>query len=253
VIRGINHRNAVKSQRRTPRKADVTTASTDERDIVVAAAGVYAPQEDSQLLIDVMDKTGSAIGRRVADLCTGTGVVAINAAAQGASAVSAFDICPRAVRCARLNALCMGVKVDVHLGSWARAVELAPFDLVVCNPPYVPHDPVLDNAVLPATIGPARAWNAGYDGRLVLDPLCEAAPDLLADRGSLLLVQSEFAEPRCTLGALARAGLDAEVIARQWISFGPVLTSRASWLEKTDRLDPGRREEELLVIRADKP
>jgi release factor glutamine methyltransferase len=253
VIRGINHRNAVRPQRRTPRKADVTTAYTDERDIVVAAAGVYAPQEDSQLLIDVMDKTGLAIGRRVADLCTGTGVVAINAAAQGASAVTAFDICPRAVRCARLNALCMGVKVDVYLGSWARAVELAPFDLVVCNPPYVPHDPVLDNAVLPATIGPARAWNAGYDGRLVLDPLCEAAPDLLADRGSLLLVQSEFAEPRCTLGALASAGLDAEVIARQWIPFGPVLTSRTSWLEKTDRLDPGRREEELLVIRADKP
>jgi release factor glutamine methyltransferase len=32
-----------------------------------------------------------------------------------------------------------------------------------------------------------------------------------------------------------------------------VLTSRAWWLEETDRLDPGRREEELLVVRADKP
>jgi SAM-dependent methyltransferase len=117
----------------------VTTEYTDERDVVVAAEGVYAPQEDSQLLIDVMEKTGLAIGRRVADLCAGNGVVAINAAELGASAVSAFDICPRAVRCARVNALSVGVEVDVHLGSWARAVEFAPFDLVVCNPPYVPH------------------------------------------------------------------------------------------------------------------
>jgi release factor glutamine methyltransferase len=230
----------------------VTTAYPDEGDAVVAADGVYAPQEDSQLLVDVMEKTGLAQGHRVADLCTGSGVVAISAALQNAIAVSAFDICPRAVRCARANALAAGVDVDVHLGSWARAVEFAPFDLVVCNPPYVPHDPNFENPGPPSTIGPARAWDAGCDGRLVLDPLCGTVPDLLAGGGSLLLVQSEFADPRQTLAALASAGLDAEVIAWEWIPFGPVLRSRAEWLEETGRLDPGRREEELLVIRADK-
>jgi len=90
---------------------------------MVAAQGVYAPQEDSRVLTDVLEKTGLAIGRRIADLCTGSGVVAITAAALGASAVTAFDICPRAVRCARVNAVCAGVDVDVHLESWARAVE----------------------------------------------------------------------------------------------------------------------------------
>ena len=54
----------------------MTTAYPDERDGVVAAEGVYAPQEDSRLLLDVMEKTGLAIGRRVADLCTGSGFVA---------------------------------------------------------------------------------------------------------------------------------------------------------------------------------
>jgi hypothetical protein len=48
------------------------------------------------------------------------------------------------------------------------------------------------------------------------------------------------------------AGLNAEVVAWQWIPFGPVLMSRAEWLEEIGRLDPGRREEELLVIMADK-
>ena len=64
------------------------------------------------------------------------------------------------------------------------------------------------------------------------DPLCQAVPDLLADRGSLLLVQSEFADPRRTLAGLSSAGLDAEVVAWQWIPFGPVLTSRAWWLKR---------------------
>ena len=88
---------------------------------------------------------------------------------------------------------------------------------------------------------------------MVLDPLCASVKNMLAHGGTLLIVQSEFAGPRETLAQLASAGLDAEVIAWQWIPFGPVLTSRAEWLEETGRLESGRREEELLVIRADKP
>jgi release factor glutamine methyltransferase len=229
----------------------LTTAYNDW-DAPVVAEGVYTPQEDSQLLINVMEKTGLARGRRVADLCTGSGVVAIAAADQGASGVTAFDICPRATHFARQQVLTAGVDVAVHLGSWARAVEFGPYDLVVCNPPYIPHDPSVDSLELPSHLGPARAWDAGYDGRLVLDPLCASMRDLLAEGGTMLLVQSEFAEPRKTLAALSSCGLDAEILAWEWIPFGPVLSARAEWLEDTGRLDPGRREEELVVIRADR-
>ncbi|MGU3502570.1 HemK2/MTQ2 family protein methyltransferase [Mycobacterium sp. C31M] len=218
----------------------------DSRLVTMVADGVYAPGEDSRLLVEAMDKSGLALGAKVADLCTGSGVAAIHAARQGASRVTAFDICPTAVRCARVNADIAGVAVDVHLGSWARATEFGVFDLIVCNPPYVPDGPG-------AAPGPARAWDAGTDGRLVLDPLCAAAPDLLADGGSLLLVQSEFADPRKTLAALAANGMDASIVAWEWVPFGPVLQARAPWLEETCQLQPGRRDEEVLVIRADKP
>jgi release factor glutamine methyltransferase len=229
----------------------LTTAYNDW-DLPVVADGVYPPQEDSQLLIDVMEKTGLARKRRVVDLCTGSGVVAIAAAEQGASEVAALDICPRAVHFARQQVSVAGVDVDVHLGSWARANEFGPFDLVVCNPPYVPHDSRIDGLDLPSDVGPARAWDAGHDGRLVLDPLCASMRGLLADGGTMLLVQSEFAEPRKTLAALASSGLDAEILAWEWIPFGQVLSARAQWLEDTGRLEPGRREEELVVIRADR-
>jgi release factor glutamine methyltransferase len=229
----------------------LTRAYTD-LDFPALPEGVYSPQEDSQLLIDVMEKTGLARGHRVADLCTGSGVAALAAYEQGATEVTAFDICPRAVQCTRANAAAAGVDVAVHLGSWARGIEFGPYDLVVCNPPYVPNDPNIEGLQLPAYVGPSVAWDAGYDGRLVLDPLCATAKELLATGGTLLIVQSEFAGPRETLAQLASTGLDAEVIAWQWIPFGPVLSSRAQWLEETGRLEPGRREEELLVIRADK-
>src|SRR5882757_9140767 len=170
----------------------MTSAYTD-LDPTVVRSDVYVPREDSQLLVDVMEKTGLAQGNRVADLCTGTGIVAIAACEQGASQVTAFDICQRAVHCARTDAAAAGFDVAVHLGSWARAVEFGPYDLVVCNPPYVPRNPSVDVSEPPSTFGPARAWDAGHDGRLVLDPLCAAAPQLLADGGTLLLVQSEFA------------------------------------------------------------
>jgi release factor glutamine methyltransferase len=229
----------------------LTTAYNDW-ELPVVADGVYPPQEDSQLLIDVMAQTGLARKRRVVDLCTGSGVVAVAAAEQGASEVAAFDICPRAVHFARQQVSVAGVDVDVHLGSWARAAEFGPFDVVVCNPPYVPHDPRIDGLDLPSDVGPARAWDAGHDGRLVLDPLCASMRDLLAEGGTMLLVQSEFAQPRMTLAALASSGLDAEILAWEWIPFGQVLSARAQWLEDTGRLEPGRREEELVVIRADR-
>lgn len=215
--------------------------------------GVYPPQQDSQLLIDTLRKTGLARGRKVLDVCTGSGVVAIAASECGAAGVVAFDICPRAVSCSRGNAVGAGVDVDVREGSWSSALDYAPFDLIVSNPPYVPTPPAGDSNVIPLTAGPSRAWDAGVDGRLVLDPLCESAAGLLDAGGSLLLVHSALAGVDKSLESLRSTGLQAEVIAAQRIPFGPVLSARVGWLEVTGQIKRGCRTEELVVIRADKP
>jgi release factor glutamine methyltransferase len=219
----------------------------------LAAAAVYRPQHDSLLLVDAMQRSGIVAGRRVLDLCTGSGYVAIAAAEIGSASVTAFDICPVAVRCSRENAADAGVQIDVRLGSWTGAFDCAPFDVVLSNPPYVPSPLADDSDLIPPAAGPSRAWNAGFDGRLILDPLCESASGLLRDGGSLFLVQSEFSGTQRSLDTLRSTGLDAEVVASQRVPFGPVLSARAQWLENTGRLQFGCREEELVVIRADKP
>ena len=217
------------------------------------AVEVYPPQEDSLLLIDAMIETGLVPGARVADLCTGSGVIAMAAATAGASQVTAFDICPSAVRQAREAALTAGTRMDVHRGSWATAVEFAPFDLVVANPPYVPQAPEGDPCSIPATAGPSRAWDAGADGRMVLDPLCAAAPLLLDEGGTMLVVQSECSNVMSTLRALRAQGMHAEVVAQQLIPFGPVLSARAPWLMQSGLLPRGSRQERIVVVRADAP
>lgn len=229
----------------------MTTLYPDVRS-VDASAGVYAPQHDSHLLIEALQDAGGVAGRSVADICTGSGVVAIAAAQLGARQVTAFDISGQAVECARRNSAAAGVRVDVRRGTCSDAARLGPYDVLLSNPPYVPANPRAGRHGVAADVGPSRAWDAGPDGRLVLDPLCEAAPAMLRDGATLLIVQSEFADPRRTVHSLRRGGLDAHVFLSRVIPFGPVLTARAAWMERTGLLEPGRREEEIVVVRAEK-
>ena len=85
-------------------------------------ATVYRPQQDSYLLVQAMQEATAVAGRRVLDLCSGSGVVAMAAAGVGAESVTGLDICPRAVRYARTRASVAGAHVDIRLGSWTQAL-----------------------------------------------------------------------------------------------------------------------------------
>ncbi|WP_083737037.1 HemK2/MTQ2 family protein methyltransferase [Mycobacterium sp. MS1601] len=223
----------------------------DPHESVVATTDVYRPQEDSRLLIDTLERSTVVVGRRVADLCTGSGIGAIAAAELGAETVTAWDISEQAVACARRNAAAAEVDVEVRLGSFESALDGGPYDVVLANPPYVP---TTSTAALGVPVGadPVGSWDGGLDGRGIVDPLCALAPHLLASGGTMLLVQSEFTGIEQSLQAFRDGGLSAEVVAWQLIPFGPVLSSHAEWLEQTGRLARGLRMEELVVIRADK-
>lgn len=224
----------------SPISSDITTSDK-----------VYAPQEDSFLLIEQMTTLpGGLVGKTVLDFCTGSGVVAIAAASSGADAVTAVDLCPDAAQCAHDNAVAAGLDIDVVVGSFAEALAAGPYDVVVSNPPYVPAPAIQDQSIL--LTGPTQAWDASVDGRLVLDPLCAAAPDLLFTNGTLLIVQSEYSGTRQTVDALRRVGLHVDVIAEQRVEFGPVMKSRATWMWEQGLMDEGCHEETLVVIMATK-
>ncbi|MFC4000876.1 HemK2/MTQ2 family protein methyltransferase [Prauserella oleivorans] len=202
--------------------------------------GVYRPQEDTFLLAGAIRTASLPRGARVLDVCTGTGALALAAARAGAGEVTAIDLSRRALFATWFNARIRRLPVTVRRGDVTRCA-LGRFDVVIANPPYVPSERDL-----------VPKWDGGADGRSVLDPLCTMAPDLLTDQGFLLLVQSELSGVDESIAALRRSGLKTSIVARQRIPFGPVLRGRVDFLRERGLLDPGRKDEELVVIRADR-
>jgi release factor glutamine methyltransferase len=207
--------------------------------------GVYRPQEDTWLLARALAGAPLPPAATVLDVCTGTGALAIAAARAGASAVTAVDISLRAIASAWFNSRIRGIPLELVHGDFVNLVGERTFDVVVSNPPYVP-------CWTTRTSGPARAWDAGCDGRAVLDRLCPMLPSLLNPQGMALIVHSELADPEVTLNQLRGSGLKASVVARESVPFGPVMQGRTDWLEANGMIAQGQRHEELVVIRADR-
>jgi release factor glutamine methyltransferase len=215
--------------------------------LLLRLPGVYEPDADTQLLIDTVTSAGLPPGARVLDIGTGTGLIALALKSAGAAQVEAIDISRRAVLAARVNSLLNRAPVRVHRGDLLGR-SLGRFDVIVANPPYVPC-----GTGRPGSHSRARAWDAGPDGRLILDRICRDAPRHLSERGSLWLVHSALSGPQRTLELLSESGLRGEIVADREIPFGPVLRSRADWLRGEGLLDPDTVSERIVVLRADRP
>jgi release factor glutamine methyltransferase len=216
---------------------------------LVVVPGVFRPRSDSWMLTQSLRDASPGTGADVLDLCTGSGVAAIAAARLGARA-TAVDVSRRSVLTVRLNAVLNGVAGNVRAirGDLFGAVPARSFDVIVSNPPYVPSG----EGELPAR-GPSRAWEAGPDGRVVLDRICAEAPRRLRPGGRLLLVQSSLCGTETTVDRLAAGGLEARVVERRRGPLGPLMLAQVEDLERRGVLAPGEREEEVVVIEGRRP
>jgi release factor glutamine methyltransferase len=215
---------------------------------IVTLPGVFRPRSDTWLLADALREQVITARTAVLDLCTGSGALAVCAALRGAGDVTAVDVSRRAVLTVALNARLHGVSVRAVRGDLLAAVPGKRFDVIVSNPPYVP----AEGDELP-TSGPARAWDAGTDGRVVLDRLLAQAPEHLRPGGVLLVTHSSICGVEATLAAMRAGGLEAEVVARRRGPLGPLMRARVDHLEAQGLLPPGTREEDVVVIRGRQP
>ncbi|PBC42432.1 methyltransferase [Rhodococcus sp. ACPA4] len=215
--------------------------------MIVRLPGVYPPQHDTSLLSDALLFEPLTAGSRVLDLCCGTGALSVAARRAGAGHVVAVDISRRAQVNTWLNAVVNRKRVDARRGDLTDAVGSELFDLIISNPPYVP---AWDDAL--PTAGIARAWDAGKDGRSVLDRIAASAPDHVAPGGTLLLLQSALCGVDKTAAILEEFGMLVEVSARASVPFGPVMTGRRMMLESRGLITADQDTEQLVIIRATK-
>ncbi len=149
-------------------------------------------------------------GKRVADVGTGSGILALSAAKAGAASVIAIDINPNAALSAGDNARLNGLSDRVNAVCSNLMSALAPrpiFDVIISSPPSFPGEP-LDLA--------DRAWHAG-PGYRDIAALFDQARERLAPGGRLFLLLSSDSDLNL-MGVLAeRAGFQARLLHKRSI------------------------------------
>ncbi|MDO5101319.1 MAG: HemK family protein methyltransferase [Lautropia sp.] len=127
--------------------------------------------------------------RRVLDLCTGGGSLAIIAAHCFPEAeIIASDLSLDALALAtdNLNDYGLADRITLYQGDLFAPLPDTRFDLILCNPPYVNAQSM---AALPAEYRaePEDALGSGTDGMDLIARLLVDAPDYLSDQGILVI------------------------------------------------------------------
>jgi release factor glutamine methyltransferase len=149
---------------------------------------VLIPRPETEELVEAaLERLPQGEGRKVLDLGTGSGCIAIAIARQRPAAqVTAVDSSNPAMALARENAAALDVEVEFLQSDWFAALGRRRFDLIVANPPYVAaDDPHLQQGDLRFEPRPALA--AGEDGLAELRRIVGAAPKHLRPGGWVLL------------------------------------------------------------------
>ncbi len=143
----------------------------------------------AELIADAsIDPWLNPASRRVLDLCTGNGSLAVLAAMAWPDVeVDALDIDANALEVAKLNIERHNLALRIRLlqGDGLAGAQ-GPYDLILCNPPYVNSTSM---AALPAEYlaEPELALAGGSDGMDFIRELLRAAPTALNDDGVLVL------------------------------------------------------------------
>jgi release factor glutamine methyltransferase len=149
---------------------------------------VLIPRPETEELVEAaLERLPRDEARKVLDLGTGSGCIAVAIARQRPAAqVTAVDSSSPALALARENAAALDVEVEFLASDWFAALGGRRFDLIVANPPYVAaDDPHLRRGDLRFEPRPALA--AAADGLAELHRIVAAAPKYLRPRGWLLL------------------------------------------------------------------
>ncbi|HEX4571345.1 MAG TPA: peptide chain release factor N(5)-glutamine methyltransferase [Dongiaceae bacterium] len=167
------------------------------------------PRPDSETLIEAaLDWLGAGRGRplKVLDLGTGTGCLLLALLSELPAAEGlGIDASSGAAALARRNAesLGLGFRARFMTGSWGEGIEER-FDIVLCNPPYVPAEEIARLEPEVARFDPWLALSGGADGLASYRALARQLPGLLAtDGGAFVEIGLGQAGP---VGALFEAG-----------------------------------------------
>jgi release factor glutamine methyltransferase len=174
---------------------------------------VYSPGDDSYLLLEAVEVSPNS---KLLDIGTGSGIIALHAAKLGAR-VTATDINPSAVQCARANAFRNDLKMEVVESDLFDEVK-GFFDVITFNPPYLPSDGEPSSWV-------ERSWSGGSDGSEIVMRFLDKAWFHLGPKGRIYVVLSSLGSLRSVLRS-ARERYEGEMLTEKHMFFESIFAYR---------------------------
>ena len=148
---------------------------------------VLDPRPDTEALIELILERHSNLPLRILDIGTGSGAILISLLAERPAFEGvAVDVSADALHVAKVNGLANGVsgRLHLHLGSWFSGLH-GSFDLIVSNPPYIPHGDIAGLEVDVKAYDPHLALDGGADGLFAYRAIAADAGRFLSDKGEI--------------------------------------------------------------------
>jgi protein-(glutamine-N5) methyltransferase, release factor-specific len=151
---------------------------------------VLIPRFDTEVLVEeVLALSKKDKSKRILDMCTGSGAIAIALKKLGGfDRVDALDISDNALEVARRNANELDLDINfLKSDMFSSLTSEIKYDIIVSNPPYIQSDVVdtLENEV--KDFEPRLALDGDVDGMKFYKVIAENYEDYLADNGVLAL------------------------------------------------------------------
>lgn len=151
---------------------------------------VLIPRFDTEVLVEeVLALSKKDKSKRILDMCTGSGAIAIALKKLGGfDRVDALDISDNALEVAKRNAKELDLDINfLKSDMFSSLTSEIKYDIIVSNPPYIQSDVVdtLENEV--KDFEPRLALDGDVDGMKFYKIIAENYEDYLADNGVLAL------------------------------------------------------------------
>lgn len=176
---------------------------------ILVDENVLIPRPETEILAE--NAISLSDGKKVLDICTGSGAIALAIKANSSATVTASDISDKAIIKAKENAERNGLEVEFIISDLFEAFKGRKFDVITANPPYIKSSDIPSLQAEVRDYEPMLALDGGSEGMDIIGRIIDQAGNYLSDDG-VLLMEVGIGQSERSVELLQEKGYRTEII-----------------------------------------